>query len=815
MAAQSPLDRETHLRAAELRRRGIAHCEGGDVQQGLELLREALRLRPDWAAAHADLAQALSLLSLHQEALQSLEQALRLAPQAAQLHFARANTLSALGRAQEAVQGYEQAIARQGAYPEAYNNLGLALAVLGRHREALQSYEQALRLNGQYVRAHNNRGLALAALGRDGEALQSYERVLALQPRHFGAHANRAESLCALQRVQEALDSYEQALQLQPDSVVVLLGQARALRKLNRPEQALSCCERAVALSPDSIEALLEEGATLFSLRRISDAHAVFERILRLDPASREALYNRGLLLSEQGFLQQGIEDFERVLALQPDHFLAQYARGMNLSLLGQHDAAAEGFGRGLNAALKSGAAAQIARLRAAELHARAMICSWDGFTERVAAVVDAVRAGACVSPFFFVCFSDDPADQRRCAEAMSSTHYRTSAQALSSGERHARERIRVAYACGEFREHAVPWLLAGLFEHHERSRFEVIGVSLAPAAADDRMRLRLRRAFDRFVDLDSKSAVEAAQTLRNLDIDIAVDLNGYSGAGRVDLFAHRMAPIQVSYLGYPGTMGAPFVDYMLADRLLIPAGHEKHYSERIVLLSDTYQINDDQLLLPEATPTRTTLGLPEDGFVFCSFNNSYKLTPQMFDIWMALLRDVQDSVLWLSAPLPTAQANLRQTASRRGIDPRRLVFAAHVASHEEHLARQRQADLALDTLPYNAHTTASDALRAGLPVITCLGSTFAGRVCASVLRAAGLEELITYSAAEYAGLGRALAQDQVRLAALRDKIRTSVTRSALFDTNRACRQIERAYVAMWERWQRGEPPVSFSVEPE
>jgi predicted O-linked N-acetylglucosamine transferase (SPINDLY family) len=380
----------------------------------------------------------------------------------------------------------------------------------------------------------------------------------------------------------------------------------------------------------------------------------------------------------------------------------------------------------------------------------------------------------------------------------------------LWNGRRYNHERLRIAYLSADFHEHATSYLMAGLFEHHDRSSFETIGVSFGPPDASA-MRTRLTQALERFIDVSESDDETVAKLLCDLEVDIAVDLKGFTTGARPGILAFRPAPLQVNYLGYPGTMAADYIDYILADRTVISEHHRRCYWERVAYLPDSYQANDNRRHIDPTTPARHEVGLPEHGFVFCSFNSGYKITPVMFDVWMRLLRAVEGSVLWLIEGDPAAARNLREEARRRGISPDRLVFAP-VVPLSAHLARHRLADLFLDTLPCNAHTTASDALWAGLPIVTCMGETFAGRVCASLLRAVGMPELIAESLPHYEQLAVNLALEPDRLLSVRRRLQESLTTTPLFDTARITRHIERAYRAMWERHQRGEPPADFDA---
>jgi protein O-GlcNAc transferase len=421
------------------------------------------------------------------------------------------------------------------------------------------------------------------------------------------------------------------------------------------------------------------------------------------------------------------------------------------------------------------------------------------------------VRDGKIASdPFPLLALSSTPGDQLQCAKRDAADH--PTFAKLWRGEVYSHERIRIGYVSANLHEHPVAYLAAGLFERHDRSRFEVTAISLGPDRDSD-LRRRLKAAFEHFIDAGSQSDQEIAELIQRREIDIVVDLNGFTSGCRPGIFARRPAPIQVNYLGYAGTMGADGFDYILADRTVIPDGQFEFYSEKVAWLPDCFMVNDDRRLISGATPTRSECGLPETAFVFCCFNNAYKIAPETFDVWMRLLAAVDDSVIWLSELNPTAMANLRREAENRGVSQERLIFAARAPAMEDHLARQRQADLFLDTLPYNAHSTASDALWAGLPVLTCLGATFAGRVAGSLLNAIGLPELVTSSLDKYEALAIKLARDPALLASIKTKLATNRDTHPLFNSARFTRHIEAAYTTMVERSRRRQPPESFAVE--
>jgi predicted O-linked N-acetylglucosamine transferase (SPINDLY family) len=424
-----------------------------------------------------------------------------------------------------------------------------------------------------------------------------------------------------------------------------------------------------------------------------------------------------------------------------------------------------------------------------------------------------AVTGGAAAaSPFQLFATPVGPECLHRCARRYRADQYNAIAP-IWRGERYAHGRIRVAYLSADLRDHPVAQLTAGLFERHDRTRFETVAISFK-SDTHNQVRERLSASFDRFIDAERMGDREIAQLMRELEIDVAVDLNGFTEGSRCNVFAQRPAPVQVNYLGFAGTLGRPFWDYIVADPFVVPQDRHAQYAEKVVYLPDTFMATDAGHKVPEQTPSRTQAGLPDRGLVFCCFHNSFKITPDVFDVWVRLLKEIDGSVLWLSAANPAAVERLRREAQRCGVAPDRLVFAPRLARNEDHLARLRLADFFLDTLYYNAHTTASDALWAGVPVLTCSGSTFASRVAGSLLHAVGLPELVAGSLADYEALAFRLAREPALLASLRQKLAHNRERYPLFDTDRFTRHIEAAYTTMWERSQRGEPPESFAVAP-
>jgi predicted O-linked N-acetylglucosamine transferase (SPINDLY family) len=655
---------------------------------------------------------------------------------------------------------------------DALHLLGVVELQRGNPHEGLRLIGRALELNPNDAAAHLNLGNASMDLKRPEEALASYERALALRPDYVDALTNRGGALRQLKRPEEALAAYDRALAFMPDLSIAWNNRGNVLQDLHRPEEALASYDRALAFLPDYAEALNHRGNALRALKRPEEALASFRRALALRPDLADALASLGDTLLELLRPDEAADAFARLVELRPDR---DYARG-NL------------------------------------LHARMQCCDWTAFRTEAAAVEREVKAGKrSAGPFGFQAVSQFPESLYLCSKTYAADKYPPRSP-LWSGERYANPKIRLGYLAGEFRTHATSILMAGLFEGHDRNRFELFAFD---NGFDDGtpMRRRVEKAFGSFIDISRLSDLEAAKLIRDRQIDILVNLNGYCGLSRTGVFAHRPCPVQVNYLGFPGTIGADYIDYIVADRIVIPDDEHRYYSEKVVVLPDCYQVNDSKRSMAEATPTRKEAGLPESGFVFCCFNNNHKLTPELFDVWMRLLAKVDGSALWLIEDNTAVAANLRREAERRGVPPARVVFAPRV-NVETHLARHRLADLFLDTLPYNAHTTCSDALWAGLPVLTCMGTAFPGRVAASLLYAADLPELVTQTLEEYEALALRLATNPSLLAAHRSKLAKNRATCALFDTDRFRRHIESAYIGMLERAERGEPPAGFAVKP-
>src|SRR5215510_809978 len=753
--------------------RGNALAQSGRFSEAVTCYDRALALRPNIAEIFSNRGNALEALMRYDEALASHDRALALKPDHAQAHNNRATLLATLKRHDEALLGFDRALALKPDYPEGHNNRGNALAALGRHEEALASYDRALALKPDYAEAVNNYGIALSALDRHEEALTHFDQALALAPNYAVGWYNRGNALSALRRYEEALACYDRALALAPDYADACDNRGNALLRLNRHEEALASIEHALVLNPASPGTHNNHGSALSALKRHDAALAGYDRAIALKPDFADAHSNRGNTLKDLRRHDEALASFERALAIDPEHIDASV--GMAEVVLS--------------------------------------VCDWARTGPLALELAERVRAGKpTVAPFTLLAYCDDPGLHAECAKTFVADRMPVKPQPLWRGPPVRHDRIRIAYLSADFHRHATAYLVAELFELHDRARFEIVGIGFDWDDGSD-VRSRLVNSLDAFHDVRTHSDHDVAKLLHELEIDIAVDLKGHTGDSRLGIFAHRGAPIQASYLGYPGTIGADFIDYVIGDPVVTPFEHAPHYVEKIVQLPDCYQVNDRKRAIAER-PGRQQARLPPAGFVFCCFNNNYKITAPVFDVWMRLLKAMPGSVLWLLRDSVGAEANLRREAQVRGVDPDRLVFADR-SDLAEHLARHQLADVFLDTLPYNAHTTASDALWAGVPVVTCLGTAFAGRVGASLLGSVGLPELVTTNLVDYEALALRLAMEPALLDGFRERLKRNLDTCPLFDTNRFRRHIEAAYTTMWEIWQCGEPPRAFAVEPD
>jgi len=747
--------------------------EEGQHYMGLALAAydQALQARPNLSEAWLGRAQLLSQFGRHGAAIDSLDRAIASSPQLVQAHLLRAKLLADLGRQGEALRGIDKFLEIKPSSAEALVGRGNILFELKRYHDALDAYDRACASNLALPEAWLGRGNALNELSQYDTSLAAYDRALALNSQMVGAVLGRGNVLNALKRYDDALLAYDKALALVPNLAEAWLNRGNVLNNVNCHDDALAAFDRALVLRPDLAEAWLGRGNVFLFLKRYPDAISSYDKALAISPTLLEAQLGRGNVFALSKRHREAAKAYTAVLRTEPRH---PFTKGLLL-------------------------------------HQKMLHCDWSGFNSSVDEIEKDVAAGKLsVEPFIMQSVSNLPGMLQRCNELYCQARYPANIKAGLQRTTVGHKKIRVGYFSGEFREQATSHLIVGALEQHDTSRFEIYGFDNGWDDGSE-IRRRINAAVHEMIGVRRLGDSSTLATVREKQIDIMVNLNGYFGEHRMQLFAHRMAPIQVNYLGFPGTLGASYIDYIIADRHVIPEDHKPFYNEKVVYLPNCYQANDSERKIAAGAPNRLECGLPASSFVFCCFNNCYKILPDMFDRWMRVLSQINGSVLWLLATTQGTMSNLCREAAARNIDPRRLVFAKHVPL-ADHLARHALADLFLDTLPCNAHTTASDALWAGLPILTCSGGAFSGRVAASLLNAIELPELVTTTLEDYERTAVELAANPEKLALVKAKLASNRSIAPLFDTKLFTKQLETAYQVMVDRYRAGLEPDHIDV---
>jgi predicted O-linked N-acetylglucosamine transferase (SPINDLY family) len=650
-----------------------------------------------------------------------------------------------------------------------------------------------------------NDGLAAFNGKNFKRAEELFRRVLKADRSNVPALNLLVVVLMGMERFAEAEPLIAKATSINLSSAASFSNYGLISKRLNKPQQALENFGKALALNPNVAETWNNRGTVFNDLEDYQRAISDFDKAISLNGSYAEAYANKAKALSMLQRHLEALEVYDKALSIKPYLAEAWLGRGNAAYDLRRYDEAFAAYDRALS--LKP----DLEGVEGARLYTKVHLCRWDKLQEEIAHLATSVRSGkVSCGPFALLTLCDSADDHLRCAQAWVAAKNPPAPQPMWRGAIHAHDRIRLGYVSADFHRHATAHLMAELFELHDRTRFELHAFSTGPDDTSD-IRRRLVDSFDHFVACQDRSDAEVARAIAEAEIDILVDLKGFTKGARTNIFARRPAPIQVNYLGYPGTMAASYIDYIIGDQTLFAASGTAACSEKLVRLPHSYQPNDRKRSIADTSFGRPDFGLPADGFVFCCFNDNHKILPETFGCWMRILKAVEGSVLWLLAGNATAMGNLRKEAGIRGVDPSRLVFATRMEP-PEHLARHHLADLFLDTLPYNAHTTASDALWAGLPVLTRIGEAFAGRVGASLLTAIGLPELIACTSHEYEGLAIELARNPGRLGAIKDKLKKNGSTAPLFDTVLFTKHIEAAYQAMYDRYQAGLPPDHIMV---
>ena len=742
----------------------------GQLDLMIEHLQEVIVIKPDFAEAHHSLGDVFKGIGRLDDAVKSYHKALELEPNFSEAHNNLGNTFKELGQLDNAVKSYEKALAINSDYPSIYNNLGNTFKELGKLNDAVIAYESAIAINPDYPESYNNLGVVLYELDKYEKAIQSYDKALIIDPEYAEAHNNLGVSLNKLGQLEEAVESYEMALTIDPNYSDAYNNLGVVLKKLGQFDAAVKSYESALAINSDDADTHNNLGIALAELERLDDAIQSYDKAVAIKPNLAEAHNNRGIIFSKLNQHEEAVKAYEKAFSIKPN---LNYVLGNILS-------------------------------------SKMSSCNWVDLQNLLKRTIVKIKNNEkVIDPFTLFGLIDDPALARKAIELRVNTDHSISHILPKIIPYSEHLKIRIGYFSGDFRAHPVSYLTAELYEEHDRNKFEIYAFSLGPDTKDE-MNLRIKAGVDHFYDVKSMSHKEIVLLARSLEIDIAVDLAGLTAESRTDVFAMSAAPIQISYIGFLGTMGANYYDYLIADKVMIPEKNKKNYTEKIAYLPN-FQVNDSKDSPPEITFTRKELGLPEKGFVFCCFNNTYKITPAVFDSWARILKQVKDSVLTVFVDNELSKTNLSKEIVLRGIDPSRLIFGGSLP-RPEYLARYRVADLFLDTHPYNAGTTASDALRMGLPMITYIGKSYQARMGASILNALNLSELITNSPEEYELLAIELATNSKKFKIIKDKLASNILTSPLYDTPMFTRNIESAYTTMYEKYRQKQKPDHIYV---
>ena len=733
-----------------------------------------------------------------------LRQALRLDGKNAEALRLTAVVLAMQGRQEDALSFICKAASIATRNPVIHSNMGNILLSLGRHEEALKSYEKAIALAPSDAEIRSNQGNALQELGRHEEALKSYEKAIALAPNLPEAFNNYGNALQKLGRREEALKSYEKAIALAPNYALAWNGLGTIYRELQKYHEAMIAYEKAIENNPECIQALLNRGLISAQLKNYKEASTYYDRALQIQPNYLESWLNKGVAFKDQGLHLEAITCYDRVIEINSEYAMAWYNKGLSLEEMDRHQDAISCYERALEIN------PDYPFLMGKRAHLLMISASWAEYEHLLSALNQGVRDGKKVAePFGYQGLADSEENLFHSAKLYAREFYPTGNKNFNYPAP-SEKKIRLGYLCGEFRSQATSILMVELFELCNKSQFEIYAFDNGWDDGSD-IRKRLDLAFNKIIDISRMSDHDAAQCINQMNIDILVNLNGYFGRARQGIFALKPAPIQVNYLGFPGTLGADYIDYIIADKTVIPETSAKYYSEKIAYLPNSYQVNDSKRVISDVKFSRADFGLPDDTFIFCCFNNTYKITPATFDIWMRILLRVPNSILWLLGGNELSRTNLHIEAEKRGVSRSRIIFCERLGL-PEHLARHKLADLFLDTLPYNAHTTTSDALWAGLPVLTQIGKTFPGRVSASLLKALALSELITESEKEFEDLAVSLAVDTQRLITIRNKLNAARLVEPLFNTTSFTQNIQKAYTQMMDLHKSNLRPTQITV---
>jgi len=820
---------------------GGALQETGQLDEAVKSYESAIALEPENAEAHNNLGNVLRELAHLNAAIKSYKKAIVINPGYVEAHYSLGLTFYDLGQLQDTVKSYKQVLTIKPDFAEMHNNLGNVYRELDELDAALKSYQKAITIKPDFVEAYYSLGVIYQERSLLNDAVKSYEKVINIKPNFAEAHYCLADTFLRLSMFDDAIKNYDIALSIKPELTEAHNNLGIAFKELGKLDDALRCYQMALNINPSYSEALLNIGLIHHKQGQFEKSIQCYLQTLSIRPDYAEAHNNLGNVLMDLGQLDEAVKNYEIAISINPNYAQTHNNHGIALDTLGHQSAANKSFKKAISinpyyAAAYANHAELLTDLKQFSealtaykyaiklnpninfalgnfLHTKMHLCIWDNLSIHLKEIQKKViNKEKAIDPFSLLALIDDPELQQIATntyvnEKHPKIHYLPK---LKINPRH--KKIRLGYFSADFRDHPVSALTVELYEAHDRDKFEVCAFSFGSDTSDE-MNLRVKAGVDNFYNVRSMSHTDVANLSRSMKIDIAINLGGHTKDSRTGIFAMQAAPIQVNYLGYPGTMGANYMDYLIADHKLIPKEKQYCYSEKIVYLPNSFMVNDTKHKVSKRVFSREELGLPNEGFIFCCFNNHYKITPEVFSQWMRILSEVNGSVLWLTEGTSIANKNLKIEAEKNNIDKSRIIFAPRLNLREEHLNRIQLADLFLDTRPYNAHATSSDALQMGLPVLTFEGNSFVSRVASSLINSVNLPELITTTLEQYESLAIQLAKNPEKLKNIKEKLVDNLPSSPLYNTALYTQHIESAYLKMYERLKKGLDPDHIYVE--
>ena len=785
---------------------GVCYKAKGELEISIDMFNRAISIKPDYAEVHNNMGLTFLALKKLEDASNSFKTATKYLPNFYAAYYNHAIVQKKMGNLKDAVSNYEKVIEIKPDYAEAHNNLGTLLMDLDKLDSSRKRYEKAIEIKPDFAEAYNNLGNLFKNLGKLEEAVANFEKARNLNPNFAEAHFNHGTALIELGEITSAIKSFNEALSFRPDYAQAHNNLGNAYKQSGNLSAAIKSYEKAISIKDNYAEAQNNLGLAFMNLGILDSAAVHLKIALKIKPNYIFANNNYGSLLSQLGKFTESIKYYQNALFVDPNFFEAYSNLGNSFKYLKRHDESLESYEKSYE--INPEAKYSLGSIVHSKLH----LSKWNHLNKQIKTLKNKILGNErVIVPFPLLAIIDDPELHKKAAQIYIDDKYPLNLDLPKIGLYPRHKKIRIGYFSPDFRVHPVANLTAELYETHDRSKFEVYAFSFGPDTGDE-MNLRIKAGVDYFHDVQTMSHKEVASLSRSLELDIAIDLGGFTQDTRTEIFAMQAAPIQVNYLGYSSTMGADYMNYIIADKTLIPEDKKKHYSEKIVYLPDSFMVNDTKNKISKRVFTRQEVKLPEKGFVFSCFNHHYKITPSVFASWMKILSKVDGSVLWLSDGNTTGIENLKKEAKKNNIDESRLIIAPRLDLREDHLNRIKLADLFLDTLPYNAHATTSDALQVGLPVLTRIGASFASRVAASLISSVDMMELITESQEQYEELAIELATNTEKLKAIKDKLEVNLKNSPLYNTPLYTKQLEAAYLAMYERYQNELDPDHIYV---